>query len=173
MNIKKSIFAFAILFIGLSITELSAQSADAKKTYTKVVEASADDVWTHLRKMDQIQNYTQTIAKLDWEGPKDVGGKRTCYSPDGKNYYKENIVAFDDTNRTYSYSVVEGIPVKGMVNTWNVVDLGYNKSMVIWSTIYDEFMKNPQMTEEQFMGFIDMNLNELVGNIVKEAKTTM
>ena len=57
-----------------------------------------------------------------------------------------------------------------MVNTWKVVDLGYRKSMVIWTTNYDEFIENPQMTFDQFMGFIDSSLNEFVGNVVADAK---
>ena len=79
-------------------------------------------------------------------------------------------MGYSDTNRTYSYSVIEGIPVKGMVNTWNVVDLGYNKSMIVWSSKFEAFMENPQMTKEQFFGFIDQSLNEFVGNVVAEVK---
>lgn len=171
MNIKKSVFSIALLFfVGLSFNQVQAQNADANKTYTKVVDASADAVWTVLRKMDEIQNYSKGIAKVDWTGPKDVGGQRVCYAPDNKGFYKENIVGYDDTNRTYSYAVIEGIPVKGMVNTWNVVDLGYNKSMIVWSSKFEQFMENPQMTKEQFFGFIDQNLNEMVGNVIAEAK---
>ncbi|TAI46864.1 SRPBCC family protein [Flagellimonas allohymeniacidonis] len=170
MNIRKSIFTLALAIAGLISNQVNAQSADANKTYTRVVDASADAVWTVLRKMDEIQNYSQTIARLDWKGPKDVGGQRVCYSPDGKGFFKENIVDYNDTNRTYSYSVVEGVPIKGMVNTWNVLDLGYNKSMVVWTTKFEKFMDNPQMTKDQFFGFIDQTLDEMVGNVIAEAK---
>ncbi len=170
MNIRKSILIVALALIGLGFNSVTAQSADANKTYTKVVDASADAVWTVLRKMDEIQNYSKGIARLEWKGPKDVGGQRVCYAPDNQGFYKENIVAYNDTNRTYSYSVIEGIPVKGMVNTWNVVDLGYNKSMIVWTSTFEAFMENPQMTKEQFFGFIDQSLNEFVGIVVAEAK---
>lgn len=166
----KSILAGAILLTGLSFNPMSAQNAEAKKTYTKVLNASADNVWTVIRKMDQVHKYSSGIARLEWKGNMGVGGSRTCYAPDGKGYFKENIVTYDDSNRTFSYAVVEGVPFKGMVNTWKVVDLGYMKSMIIWTSSYDEFMENPQMTKEQFMGFIDMSLNEFVGNVLTEAQ---
>ena len=170
MKIRNSIVMLVILMMGVSASSAFAQKMEPKKTYTKMVDVSADDVWTEIRKMDQIDKYSSNIARVEWSGNMGVGGSRVCHSPDGKGYFKENIVAYDDTNRTFSYSVVEGVPIKGMVNTWKVVDLGYMKSMVIWTTNYDEFMENPQMTFDQFMGFIDSSLNEFVGNVVAEAK---
>lgn len=170
MKIRNSIVMLVILMMGVSASSAIAQKMEPKKTYTKIVQASADDVWTEIRKLDQVDKYSSTIARVEWSGNMGIGGSRVCYSPDGKGYFKENIVAFDDTNRTFAYSVVEGVPFKGMVNSWKVVDLGYMKSMVIWTTNYDEFIENPQMTFDQFMGFIDSSLNEFVGNVVAEAK---
>lgn len=171
MKVKKSIFSLvAIIAMAVGYNGAQAQSADANKTYTKVVDASADAVWSVLRKMDEIQNYSKGIARLEWKGPKDVGGQRVCYAPDNQGFFKENIVDYSDANRTYSYSVIEGVPIKGMVNTWNVVDLGYNKSMIVWTSKFEEFMENPKMTKEQFFGFIDQSLNEMVGNVIAEAK---
>ena len=166
----KSILAAGIMLTLFSFNPTSAQNVEPKKTYTKVVNASADDVWGVIRKMDQVHKYSSGIARLEWKGNMGVGGSRTCYAPDNKGYFKEKIVAFDDSNRTFSYAVVEGVPFKGMVNTWKVVDLGYMKSMIIWTSKYDEFMENPQMTKEQFMGFIDMSLNDFVGNVLAEAQ---
>lgn len=167
---KKLIFAFALLF-GLSINQAQAQTADAKITWSKVVDASADDVWVLLREMDDVDKYSSGIARVVWTGNKGKGGERVCYPPKGQEgHFKEKIVAFDDNGRTFSYAVVEGIPVRGMENTFKVVDLGYKKSMVVWSSTFEEFMKNPQMTEEQFMGFIQMSLEEMVGNVAMTAK---
>ncbi len=165
MNIKKSIFAFALLFVGLSTTEVSAQNADAKLTYTQVVDKSADDVWTILRQLDNIAEYSSGIAKVDFTGNKGVGGVRVCHAPDGKGKFKEEFTGFDDTNRTLTYAVTEGVPIKGMVNNWKVVDLGYNKCMVVYWSNYEAFMENPQMTEEQFMGFISMSVKEMITNM--------
>lgn len=169
MSIKKSIFTLALLVAGLSMNQVSAQDADAKKTYTKVVDASADNVWSLLRKMDQIDKYSSAIARVEWTGNMGVGGSRVCYAPEGKGFFKENIISYDDNNRAFSYAVVEGVPFKGMVNSWKVVDLGYKKSMIVWTTKYEEFMENPQMTLDQFMGFIEVTIDEMVGNLVAEA----
>lgn len=169
MRIKNAIIVITLLVGMVSMNQVNAQQSDAKKTYTKIVDVSADEVWEILRKMDQIDKYSSTIARVEWKGNMGIGGSRTCYSPDGKGYFKENIVNFDDSRRTFSYSVVEGVPIKGMVNTWNVVDLGYKKSMIVWTSEYEQFMENPQMTKDQFMAFIDSSLNEFVGNVVMEA----
>jgi len=145
--------------------QANAQSADADITYTKVVEASADNVWTVLRQMDDIQKYSSAIARVEWTGAHGIGGQRVCWNPDGNGYYKEGIVAFDDAQRSYSYALLEGVPTKGMVNTFKVVDLGYNKSMIVWTSSYEAFMQNPQMTEQQFLGFIDQSLNEMLNKV--------
>ena len=167
---KKLIFVFALL-LGLSVNQTQAQNADTNITWSKVLDASADNVWTVLRKMDDIDKYSSGISRVVWTGKKGKGGERVCYPPKGQEgYFKEKIVAFDDNGRTFSYAVVEGIPIKGMVNTFKVVDLGYKKSMIVWSSNFEEFMKNPQMTEEQFIGFIKMSLEEMVGNITMAAK---
>ncbi len=145
MKIKHSILMLVILLSGVSMNSVFAQKMEPRKTYTKIVQVSADDVWTELRKLDQVDKYSSTIARVDWSGNMGVGGSRVCHSPDGKGYFQENIVAYDDANRTFTYSLVEGAPIKGMINTWKVVDLGYMKSMVIWTSNYDEFIENPQI----------------------------
>lgn len=169
---KLSILFAWLLFIGLSFNsqQSAAQNADANFTVSKVVAASADNVWTILRKMDDIDQYSSAVAKVAWKGEKGIGGERTCTAPKGEGYYKERIVQFNDNSRTYSYALLEGVPVKGMVNSFKVVDLGYNKSMIVWTSTYEKFMKNPQMTEDQFAGFINSSINEMLQNITKAAE---
>ncbi len=167
MKFFKTILATAILLLSFN---LAAQNSDADKTITRVIDASADEVWGILRQMDDIDKYSSAIAKVDWKGEKGVGGERVCTAPEGQGYFKESIVTFDDAARTYSYAVVEGVPFKGMVNSFKVVDLGYQKSMIVWTSNYEAFMKNPQMTEDQFLGFIDQTIGELITNVVAAAK---
>lgn len=133
------------------------------------IGSSADEVWEQIRKMDNIDELSSFVSKVQWKGPKGVGGERVCTSADGKGHFKEKITAFDDKTRTYSYQVIEGVPAKNMNNMIKVVDLGYNKSMIVWTSSY-EFIKNPNMTKEQFDGFITSARVEMVENIIKMVK---
>ncbi len=165
----RSYLALALLVFG-GIAAASAQSTDAKITETKVVAASADDVWGLLRQMDDIQKYSSAIATVEWSGERGVGGQRICRTPDGQGYFKEGIIGFDDTNRSYSYALLEGVPAKGMVNNFKVVDLGYQKSMIVWTSNYEEFMTNPQMNEEQCAGFLNQSITEMLTNVAAAAE---
>ena len=166
--IKSAVLPAMILLFGAGI--LNAQKPDAKVTVTKVIEASADNVWAKLRQMDDIQNYSSLIAKVEWTGKHGVGGERICHPPqEGQGYFKERIVRFSDEQRTYSYALIEGVPAKGMVNNFKVVDLGYNKSMIVWTSNYEQFLENPQMDEKQFLGFLNQSVNEMINNIAEAA----
>ncbi len=167
MKRLKNVMVLTIVLFGFN--QMNAQNPDAKITNTMVVEASADDVWAELRKLDNIDELSSQVAKVAYTGPKGTGGSRVCTSPDGKGKFKENILAFDDTARTYTYAIVEGVPAMGMVSNFKVVDLGYKKSMIVWTSTYEKFMKNPQMNEEQLNGFLDMASKEMIGNVAKMA----
>ncbi len=167
MKRLKNVMVLAIALFGLN--QMNAQNPDAKITNTQVIEASADDVWAELRKLDNIDELSSLVAEVDFTGPKGAGGSRVCTSPDGKGKFKENILAFDDANRSYTYQVVEGIPATGVVSNFKVVDLGYKKSMIVWTSTYEKFMENPQMNEEQFNGFLNMASKEMIGNVAKMA----
>ncbi|MEL6917386.1 MAG: SRPBCC family protein [Bacteroidota bacterium] len=167
MKILKSVAVLTLVFLGY--TSVNAQNPDAKITNTLVVEASADDVWEELRKLDNIDELSSLVAKVEFTGPKGAGGSRVCTSPDGQGKFKENILSFDDAARTYTYAVVEGIPAMGVVSNFKVVDLGYKKSMIVWTSTYDKFIKNPQMNEEQFNGFLNQASGEMIANVAKAA----
>ncbi|WP_430906315.1 SRPBCC family protein [Maribacter sp. 2-571] len=164
------LLGFVVLFaIGAGNQNATAQNPNAKLTYTKVVNKSADDVWEIIRELDDIDKYSSAVASVKFTGEKGAGGQRVCSTPDGKGFFKENILSFDDTNRTYTYAVVEGVPVKGLVNNFKVVDLGYNKSMIVWWSNYDAFMENPQMNEEQFKGFMNSSIDEMSTKMAEKA----
>ena len=149
---------------------LHAQDADARTVKTQIIEASADDVWEIVRDLDGLADISKFVARVEYTGANDVGGQRVCYAPKGQGSYTEAIIGFDDTARTYTYAVKEGVPVAGMVNSFKVVDLGYRKSMLVWTSTYDEFVDNPNMTEEQFAGFIDMAISDMIANITAKAR---
>lgn len=173
MKNVKSILVALLLIAGVGFNQALAQNKDAKMMHSKEVNKSADEVWKVLRKMDDIDKYSSNIAKVDWEGNKGIGGIRVCWTPDGKGYFKERIVGFDDATRSFSYSLLEGAPVKGMINTLKVVDQGYNKSKIVWWTNYEEFMKNPNMTKDQFHGFMKMSITEFADKVAAAASASM
>ncbi len=153
----------AILFILLISTTSVLQ---AQTPLVTEIESSADNVWEQIRKMDNIDELSSFVSKVQWKGPKDIGGERVCTSADGKGHFKEKITGFNDETRTYSYQVIEGVPAKNMNNMIKVVDLGYKKSMIIWISNF-EFIENPNMTREQFDNFLTTARVEMVENITK------
>lgn len=162
---RAKILVLTLLVAVVAISEARAQKSDSDLTVTKVLDVSADKVWAKLRQMDDIDKYSSAIEKVKWTGNHGVGGQRVCTAPEGQGFFKESIVTFDDIERTYSYAVLEGVPVKGMVNSFKVVDLGYQKSMIVWTSNYDQFIENPNMTKDQFFGFINQSINEMISKI--------
>lgn len=163
---KKVIFIALALIVSIN---LNAQNSIADLSYVSKVDLSADLVWEQIRKMDNIDKISSFVGKVDWTGPKGVGGTRVCTTPDGKGHFKEEILKFNDNQRTYTWQVVEGVPAKTVINSFKVVDLGLNKSMIVWTSNY-EFIENPNMTEGQFRGFLQGAVTEMVENMVKMIK---
>lgn len=163
--IKKTVVIVVIMFSALTTY---AQTKKADLSYVATIPVSADKVWEQIRVMDNIDNLSSFVGEVKWTGPKGEGGCRVCTAPDGKSHYKENIVAFSDSKRMYTYQVVEGVPAKNMINSFKVVDLGLNESMIVWTSNY-EFMKNPNMTKEQFEAFLRKAIDELINNTVQLA----
>ncbi|PIB38649.1 SRPBCC family protein [Maribacter sp. 4G9] len=168
MKKLKSLSLIALFILGIGNTEVTAQNANAKLVHTQIVEKSADDVWKIVRNLD-FAKYTKAVSNVKVTGKYGAGATRVCTAPDGKSQFKESILAYDDTNRTYTYAVVEGVPVKGLVNNFKVIDLGYNKSMIVWWSNYESFIQNPQMNEEQFTAFMKSSLTEIVTNMANDA----
>ena len=181
---KKLILFLAVISFGLGSCETqseeikspSSQLMDAesvsdmmrpKVQFSKIVYKPADELWNTVKQLDQVDKYSSAIAKVDWSGKMGVGGERVCHTPDGKGCFKEKIVAYDEQSRSFSYSLLEGAPVEGMTNFMQVVDLGFGKCVLVWWSNYDEFVKNPQMTEEQFQAFMLNSLEEMTAKMSK------
>lgn len=159
---KKSIL-ITLMFIGVAFT------INAQTPLVQEINLSADKVWEQVRKMDNINELSSFVSHVKWTGPKGIGGERVCTAADGNGHFREKITGFDDESRTYTYQVVEGVPARNMHNMIKVVDLGYNKSMIVWTSDF-EFIDNPNMTEEQFNNFLTSARVDMVNNIVKIAK---
>lgn len=141
----------------------------AQTPLVQEINLSADEVWEQIRKMDNIDQLSSFVSKVEWTGPKGEGGQRVCTAADGNGYFKEKVTHFSDADRTYSYQVVEGVPAKNMNNMVKVVDLGYQKSMIVWTSDF-EYIENPNMTLEQFNQFLVAARTEMVANIIKNSK---
>ena len=166
MKTKKSIIIIALIFAGFA--QGKAQKSDAIMTKTKVINASADEVWERLRQLDKIEELTPDYIGDSWViGNIGVGATRSCTAPGQTRKTAENpaftetVLAYDDEKRFYSYAV-SGVPAKNMVNSFKVVDLGYKKCMVVWSSGGWTFVENPQMDQAQFMGFLDAVSDQLI-----------
>ncbi|MEL6562210.1 MAG: SRPBCC family protein [Bacteroidota bacterium] len=165
----KNLFLGAIVLL-LSVNFATAQSmGEPKVQFSKIINISANEFWKTVRQMDKIDQYSSNIARVEWTGKIGKGGQRVCYTPDGKGYFKEKIVAYNESAKTFSYSLLEGAPVKGMVNTIKVVDLGYGKCVFVFWSDYEQFIENPQMTQEQFHAFMTNSLEEMTEKMAKDS----
>ena len=157
---KNTILMIALFAFGWVSNPVAAQNNQFIKS--QIVEASADKVWEQLRQLDGLEKIAPQLITDSWlvnDAQPGVGAKRSCTAPGtpkGQAGYTETITEFSDTERYYRYAVTEGTPTKNMVNSLRVVDLGYQKCMVVWTSQRDGFMENPQMTEEQFNQFLNM-----------------
>jgi len=154
-----------MLFLCVSSLSTIAQKADAILSKSVVLNSSADEVWSELRQLDRFgELFPNFIAEVwidNYTTPK-VGLQRKCTAPGqakGTVSYQESIIEFDDEKRFYAYAV-SGVPAKDMVNMFKVIDLGYQKSMVVWNSTGWTFIENPQMSEDQFLGFMGAAIDE-------------
>ena len=168
MKIKNLLLSTIVLL--LSVNFVSAQRmGEPKVQFSKIINKSADKFWKTVRQMDKIDKYSSNIARVEWTGKIGKGGQRVCYTPDGKGYFKEKIVAYNESAKSFSYSLLEGAPVKGMVNTVKVVDLGKGKCVFVFWSDYEQFIENPQMTQEQFHAFMISSLEEMTKKMAKDS----
>lgn len=168
MKTLKSVLLGSMMILALGAsTKVNAQKLPEANT-TVVLNASADEVWERLRKIEGVEEITPSLlSHSELDGEAGVGCTRVCTGPDGKSKYKETVIEYNDASRFYSYKVIEGVPIKGMVNSFRVVDLGYNKCMVVWHSNGGEYLKNPGMSYEQVVGLLAMVEIELATQLAK------
>ena len=161
------VMGILILFGNLLVAQ---QSSFVK---SQIVNASADEVWERLRKLDGLEEIAPHLLNETWihdNALPGVGVKRSCTAPGtpkGQASYTETILEFSDSERYYKYTVDQGTPTKNMINSLRVVDLGYHKSMVVWTSVRDGYIDNPQMTEVEFNEFLTMAGQSIVDGVAK------
>ena len=57
----------------------------------------------------------------------------------------------------YSYIITQGVPVKDMLNSFKVDDLGAGRSKVTLKATMREFIENPNMSQADFKAFLVSN----------------
>lgn len=158
-----------IVLITLNSLSMQSQNKNPNISYSFEANVSADKVWKQIRIMDNIDKVSSYVATISWKGPKGVGGERKCVAPDGKGYYVEKIKSFNDDQRIVGWQVVEGVPAKNVFNSFKVVDMGFNKSMIVFRSNF-EFIDNPNMTRKQFEAFLHSAVKEITANYIKLAQ---
>ena len=132
--------SFAILF-GILSSQLHAgitvDSREDKVQIQQQVDASADEVWALLAKLDGIEQFVPQMFKSSTVAGKGKGAERICTHHNGDKLIEE-ILAFDSNSRTYTYSVKSGVmPVADMINRVQVLSLSNNRSLIVWSSKFD------------------------------------
>ena len=163
--------AFVMIAIAHTAEAQKVKQPNPKVVKTKIVNASASKVWKEIGRLDKLEDVIpQYLAKSTLSGKPSVGVKRHCETPDGSGYYKEQVVEYDEEAMFYRYVLTEGtIPAKNVNNSARVVPLGKNQSMIVW-TAYFEYVENPNMSKQQFEGFMTQALTDVVEGYAKKVE---
>jgi hypothetical protein len=95
------------------------------------VAADAAKAWALIRDFGSIGKWHPAIAKVDLST---AGGaaRRTLHTHDGAAI-EEELVAQDDTARSYSYTIVGGpLPVTAYHSTMSVKPVGTGRCLIVW-----------------------------------------
>jgi hypothetical protein len=127
------------------------------------INASADQVWQLLRKLDGVEAFSGgmvTHSKI--KGEPGVGCERICTMNDGAKI-KEIVRSFSDAERSYSYQVYSDMmPVSKMINSAQVLDLGYQKSLLVWkSNFIPAKGADPAQISQMMGGMLEMVLGQV------------
>ncbi|WP_020566791.1 SRPBCC family protein [Neolewinella persica] len=124
---------------------------------------SADVVWGEVRKMDNMEHLSSQIDTVEWFGPKGVSGEGLMRG--GAHAFCERVTAFDDLQRSYSYEVAEGVPAKELTNTIRIIDEGYARCLLVWTSACGGFLPGAEMSEAEFAGFLSAARTEIVDTL--------
>lgn len=113
----------------------------AKSYASAVIEAPAERVWEVVRDFDGLPRWHPAIASSEIEGggPADaVGCVRRLTLGDGGTV-RERLVVLDDTDRRYTYDIVEGpFPIRSYRSTIRVAPVtATGHAFVEWWAHYD------------------------------------
>ena len=128
----------------------------AKLNVSHVYSASADHMWSLIGDPAGMADWHPAIAKSPSEN-----GRRTCILADGGEV-KEEIIAHDDSARSYTYRIIESpLPMTGYVSTIRVGPSGSGNAEVVWEADYEPAGVELATLEEMLRGLYTAGLEAL------------
>ncbi|MEM1167238.1 MAG: SRPBCC family protein [Planctomycetota bacterium] len=137
----------------------------------RVIEASADRVWTVLgAQWAAVHEWASAIAHseaIGWSDADPEGAVRSCEVP-GTPGFRERMLSYDEGTRTLSYQVIAGVPpfAERAVNTWTIEELSDERVVVRSAIEIDIAPGTPGrpagMMMSQFTHLMDLTFDEFV-----------
>ena len=110
---------------------------------------SADAVWQLVRDFGGILKWSSAIKSCDVEG-EGIGAVRTL-GLGGGQAIRERLEGFEEDDRTFRYSIVDGpLPVENYLATFVVHARGEDRCEIEWGSRFDP----KDMPEEQVAGIL-------------------
>lgn len=135
------------------------------KTYrSAVIPASADAVWAVVRNFDGLPGWHPGITSGEMESGTagEVGSVRKLQA--GGGTIRERLVVLDDTDRSYTYDILESpFPVRYYRSTIRVAPVtDSGQAFVEWQSFYDTDSGEEEGLEQTFgQGVYETGLNGL------------
>ncbi len=131
------------------------------------INAPADKVWKTVGAISNVEQYIPMIKSSTVQGS-GLGATRTCIVTNEKGEemgkIEEDIIKFNDDEKTYSYSITSGpFPVESYVGTVKVTDLGNNMCELEWSSN----CKAKGMTEEEVSNMLHDVYSSILNGLKK------
>jgi hypothetical protein len=121
----------------------------------------ADDVWTLVGGFLALPDWLPFITLSE---PAEGGRLRKLTTADGAVII-ERLQTFDNSARTYSYSITEGpFPVTGYLATLRVTPVSASETTVTWSGVFTPNGVSETEAEALFQGIYQGGLDALKAN---------
>lgn len=139
----------------------------AKSYRSAVVPASADAVWAVVRNFDGLPGWHPGIASSELDSgasAAEVGCVRKLAVAGGGGTIREKLVDLDDTDRSYTYDILESpFPIRYYRSTIRVAPVtGSGHAFVEWQSHWDADASDEQELHKTFgEGVYETGLNGL------------
>ncbi len=116
------------------------------------IAASATSVWALIRDFGDLSKWAAGIESCEVSG-EGIGAVRTLGLPGGGTL-KERLEAFDEEARSFSYSMVEPIPLplKNYLATVTLSEEGPDRCGIEWSSSFEPSGASEEQTVKMIQG---------------------